>query len=56
VTLFLLGVANQQVTHFDDAISAFSKCAAIPGDMQDRCKARLEQAKKSAATQLSAPK
>lgn len=56
VNLFLLGYANEKTSHFDDAAKAFSKCAEMQGPMQSNCKQGLEEAKKLAATQLSAPK
>ena len=56
VNLYLLGVSNQQTSHYDDAVAAFNKCAAIPGGMQGTCKTSAEEAKKLGATQLSAPK
>ena len=56
VNYYLLGVSNEKASHFDDAVSAFSKCAEMPGGMQVNCKNGAEEAKKLAATQLSAPK
>lgn len=56
VNFYLLGIADERTSHFDDAAAAFAKCAAINGQMQAECKASIERAKKSAATQLSAPK
>jgi hypothetical protein len=56
VNLYLLGVSNQQTSHYDDAVAAFTKCAAIPGGMQGTCKTSAEEAKKLGTTQLSAPK
>ena len=56
VNYYLLGLANQKASHFDDAVAAFNKCAAIPGSMAATCKNGAEEAKKLAATQLSAPK
>lgn len=56
VNYYLLGVANQRTSHFDDAVTAFNKCAAIPGGMQGTCKTSAEEAKKLGSTQLSAPK
>jgi tetratricopeptide (TPR) repeat protein len=56
VNFYLLGIANQQASHFDDAVAAFNKCAAIPGQLQAACKGNAEAAKKLASTQLSAPK
>ncbi len=56
VNYFILGISNEKSSHFDDAIAAFTKCAGIPGGMQDRCKSGAEEAKKLSATQLSTPK
>lgn len=56
VNLYLLGVADQKTSHFDDAVAAFTKCAAIPGGLQATCKNGLDEAKKLGATQLSVPK
>ena len=56
VNLYLLGIANEKTSHFDDAIAAFTKCAAIPGGMQNTCKSGIDEAKKLSSTQLSAPK
>jgi tetratricopeptide (TPR) repeat protein len=56
VNYYLLGMANKGTSHFDDAITAFNKCAAIPGQMQAACKAQAEDTKKKSTTELSAPK
>jgi tetratricopeptide (TPR) repeat protein len=56
VNYYLLGMANKNTSHFDDAVAAFNQCAAIPGVMQITCKSGAEDAKKKAATELSAPK
>jgi tetratricopeptide (TPR) repeat protein len=56
VNYYLLGVANKQTSHFEDAVAAFNKCAAMPGAMQTTCKSGAEEAKKLGETQLSAPK
>ena len=56
VNYFLLGVANEKSSHFDDAVAAFSKCAAIPSGLQANCKTGIDEAKKLASTQMSAPK
>jgi hypothetical protein len=49
-------MVNKMTSHFDDAVSAFNKCAAMAGPMQGTCKTQAEDAKKLGATQLSAPK
>jgi len=56
VNYFLLGLANENASHFDDAVAAFTKCAAIPGQLQATCKAGIAEAKKKGETELSAPK
>jgi tetratricopeptide (TPR) repeat protein len=56
VNYYLLGFCNQKAAHYDDAVAAYTKCAAIPSGMQATCTQGAEEAKKLAATQLSAPK
>jgi len=56
VNYYLLGKANKSASHFDDAVAAFNKCAALGGQMQTTCKNEAEDAKKLGSTQLSAPK
>ncbi len=56
VNYYLLGMANERASHFEDAVTAFTKCASLPGQMQAACRSGAEEAKKLAATQLSAPK
>src|SRR5712692_4103789 len=56
VNYYLLGMANKATSHFDDAVTAFNKCATMTGPMQGICKTQAEDAKKAGATQLSAPK
>jgi tetratricopeptide (TPR) repeat protein len=56
VNLYLLGMANQKASHFDDAAAAFNKCAAINSGLQTACKSGADESKKQAGTQLSAPK
>ena len=56
VNYYLLGMANKITSHFDDAVAAFNKCAAMAGPMQGTCKTQVDDAKKLGATQLSAPK
>ena len=56
VNYYLLGMANKSTSHFNDAIAAFNKCAAMPGLMQPTCKAQADDTKKKSATELSAPK
>lgn len=56
VNYYVLGIAQQKTSHFDAAVTAFTKCASIPGGLQATCQQNIEEAKKLAATQLSAPK
>jgi tetratricopeptide (TPR) repeat protein len=56
VNIYLLGLANQKASHFDDAIATFTKCANTENPMQAACKNGVEESKKLASTQLSAPK
>lgn len=58
VNFYLLGIANEKTSHFDDAVAAFTKCAEMPGptQIQNGCKQGVDEAKKLATTQLSAPK
>jgi tetratricopeptide (TPR) repeat protein len=56
VNFYLLGRANEKASHFDDAIAAYTKCATAGSPMEAACKSGVEQAKKAASTQLSAPK
>jgi len=56
VNYYLLGMANKSTSHFDDAVTAFNKCAAMPGAMQAACKTQADETKKKSATELSAPK
>ena len=53
---YLLGMANKSTSHFDDAVTAFNKCAAIVGPMQNACKTQADDTKKKSSTELSAPK
>jgi tetratricopeptide (TPR) repeat protein len=56
VNFYVLGIADEKTSHFDAAVAAFTKCASVPGGLQATCKNGAEEAKKLAATQLSAPK
>ena len=56
VNYYLLGVANEKSSHFDDAIAAFTKCASFPGGLQPTCKAGIEEVKKLSTTQLNVPR
>jgi len=56
VNYYLLGMADKSTSHFDDAITAFNKCAAMTGPMQAACKTQADETKKKSSTELSAPK
>lgn len=56
VNFYLLGICNEKASHFDDAVTAFTKCSELPGSLQATCKSKIDEAKKLGATQLSAPK
>lgn len=44
---YLLGVANQNSSHYAEAIEAYNKCAASPGNLQQTCRDGAAQAQKS---------
>jgi len=56
VTFYVLAISEEKTSHFDAAVAAFNKCAAVPGSLQPTCKSGADEAKKLGATQLSAPK
>lgn len=56
VNWLILGVVNQNTSHFDAATVAYTRCASIASSLQNTCKTKAEEAKKLAATKLSAPK
>jgi tetratricopeptide (TPR) repeat protein len=56
VNYYLLGISEEKTSHFDDAVDAFTKCSEIQSGIQATCKQNIDEAKKLAATQLSAPK
>jgi len=56
VNYYVLGVANVNASHFDDAVTAFKKCAEFPGSLQQTCKDNLDKAKALGAAQPAAPK
>jgi tetratricopeptide (TPR) repeat protein len=55
VNYYLLGMANSKTSHYDAAVNAFNKCAAIQSSLQPTCKAGADEAKKAGSSQLSAP-
>jgi tetratricopeptide (TPR) repeat protein len=46
---YVLGVSLGHLNRFSDAADAYTKCAAIPGGLQARCKQQADDAKKQAA-------
>lgn len=56
VTFYVLAISEEKTSHFDAAVAAFNKCAAVPGSLQPTCKSGADEAKKLGSTQLSAPK
>src|ERR1700688_1923857 len=56
VNFYLLGIANEKTSHFDDAVNEFTKSAAVPAGLQATCKASADEAKKFGPTQLGRPK
>jgi tetratricopeptide (TPR) repeat protein len=51
VDYYLLANADSQTSYYNDAVAAYEKCAAS-GPLTGQCKARLETAKKDAATKM----
>lgn len=56
VNYYLLGLANEKASHFQEAAAAYTKCASLQSSMQQSCKTGAEDAKKKSATRLSVPK
>jgi len=56
VNLYLLGMANQKASHYDDAAVAFNKCAELNSKLQATCRSGADESKKQASTQMSTPK
>jgi len=53
---YVLGVANQNAKHYEEAAAAFSKCAEFTGSLQATCKDNAEMAKKLVVPQSGASK
>jgi len=51
VDYYLLANADSQTSYYNDAVAAYEKCAAS-GPLVAQCKARIETAKKDAATKM----
>jgi tetratricopeptide (TPR) repeat protein len=56
VNYYVLGVANVDASHFNEAVAAFIKCAEFPGSLQQTCKDDMDKAKALGAAQPAAPK
>jgi tetratricopeptide (TPR) repeat protein len=56
VNYYVLGIADEKTSHFDAAVTAFTKCSSVAGGLQETCKTKMDEAKKLGATQLSSPK
>jgi tetratricopeptide (TPR) repeat protein len=56
VNYYVLGLANEKASHFQEAAAAFTKCANMQSGMQATCKTGADEAKKLGNTQLSVPK
>lgn len=52
VDYYLLGSADVQASYYNDAVTAFEKCAASSPALAPQCKARAAAAKHDAATKL----
>ena len=53
---YVMGVELQNLKQFGEAADAFQKCAQLPGALADRCKPKIDEAKKQASAQPAAPK
>lgn len=53
---YVLGVANYNAKHYEDAAKAFDKCAGFSGSLQSTCKEGGEKAKSLITGQQGAPK
>jgi tetratricopeptide (TPR) repeat protein len=56
VNYYLLGLADDRTSHYQDAAQAYNKCAAIQSSLQTTCKNSADAAKKHGESELSAPK
>ncbi len=45
VDYYILGKSNEAATNFDQALAAYTKCAAIPGGMQAACQSSIQDVK-----------
>lgn len=51
---YVMGMELQALKRFSEAADAFQKCAQIPGGLSDRCKSKVDEAKKQASAQPAA--
>lgn len=56
VDFYLLGLADEQTSHFSEAQAAFAKCAVNGSSLQGACKSGADDAKNKAKNSLEAPK
>ena len=52
---YVMGVSLGHLDRFSDAADAYTKCAALPGTLQARCKQAADDAKKQAVTKPAPP-
>jgi tetratricopeptide (TPR) repeat protein len=52
---YVMGVSLGHLDRFSDAADAYTKCAAVAGTLQARCKQAADDAKKQAATKPAPP-
>jgi tetratricopeptide (TPR) repeat protein len=52
---YVLGVSLGHLNRFPEAADAYTKCAAIPGGLQARCKQQADDAKKQSAAKPATP-
>jgi tetratricopeptide (TPR) repeat protein len=45
VDFYILGKANEALTNYDQALAAYTKCAAISGGMQNACQSSVQDVK-----------
>jgi tetratricopeptide (TPR) repeat protein len=53
---YVLGVANYNAKHYEDAAKAFNTCAEFSGNLQSTCKESAEKAKSLTSRQQGVPK
>lgn len=53
---YVMGVELQNLKRFSEAVDAFQRCAQLPSSLAERCKPKVDEAKKQASAQPAAPK